>query len=75
MVSNPEWLTTNIPSSSMTPIPVKKPSARKSLCLFNNILDVKKKTSIIWVGAAKSKHKEIKAVNPPWAMKPKRKWN
>ena len=40
---------------------VKKPSARKSLCLFTNILDVKKKNAICPVGSAKSKRKEIKS--------------
>ena len=29
----------------MTSTPAKKPSARKSLCLFTNILDVKPKTA------------------------------
>ena len=43
MVSNPEGFTNDSPISPMTPTPVKKPSARKSLCLFTNILDVKKK--------------------------------
>ena len=59
----------------MTPTPVKKPSAIKSLCLFTNILDVKKKTAIHQVRAAKSKHKSIKAGNMSWALKPKRKGN
>ena len=45
MVSNPELLIYNSPISSMKPTPVKKPSARKSLCMFTNILDVNKKNS------------------------------
>ena len=57
----------------MTPTPVKKPSDRKSLCLFTNILDVKKKTSICQVGDAKSKRKAIKSGTTPWALKPKNK--
>ena len=38
----------------VTSTPVKKPSSRKSLCLFTNILNVKKKTAKRHVGAAKS---------------------
>ena len=44
MVSTPEVVTDNIPDAPMASTPVKKPSARKSLCLFTNILDVKPKT-------------------------------
>ena len=49
----------------MTSTPVKKPSARKSLCLFINTLDVKKKTAASQVGAAKSKRKAIKYGTTP----------
>ena len=59
----------------MTPTPVKKPSARKSLCIFTNILDVKKKTSTRRVGAAKYKRKAIKCGTTSWALKKKKKWN
>ena len=45
----------------MNPTTVKKPSTRKSLCLFTNILYVKNKTDIRQVGAAKSKRRAIKA--------------
>ena len=48
---------TNVP---MTSTPVKKPSARKSLCLFTNILDVKPKTSKRRIVAEKSKLKSMK---------------
>ena len=41
MVYNPEVFTNNSPRDPMTPTPVKKPSARKSLCILTNILDVK----------------------------------
>ena len=75
MVSTPEVFTDNTPRSPMTLITFNKPSARKSLCLFTNILDVKKKTSICRVGSAKSKCKAIKAGTTPWALKPKRKEN
>ena len=46
IISTPERFTNNNPRSLMTPTTVKKPSARKSLCLFTNILDVKKKADI-----------------------------
>ena len=57
MVSTPEGFTDNSPRSPMTPTLSKKPSARKSLCLFTNILDVKNKTAIRQVRADKSKRK------------------
>ena len=69
MVSTPEGFTDNSPRSPMNPPTLKKPSARKSLCLFTNILYVKKKTAIHQVGVAKSKHKAIKARTTPWALK------
>ena len=59
----------------MTSTPVNKPSARKSLCLFNNILDVKKKTATHQVGAAKSEGKEIKYKTTTWSLKQKQKWD
>ena len=49
----------------MKPTSVKKPSARKSLWLFTNMLDVKKKTSIRQVRAAKSKCKAVKSGTKP----------
>ena len=45
MVYTSEGFIYNIPISPMTPTPAKKPSARKSLCLFSKILYVKKKTA------------------------------
>ena len=44
MVSNTEGVIDKSPNVSMTSTPFKKPSARKSLCLFTNILNVKPKT-------------------------------
>ena len=75
MVSTPELFTNNSLIYYMTPPTLKKPSARKSLCIFTNILDVKNKTAIRWFGAAKSKRKSIKAGTTAWALKPKRKIN
>ena len=45
MVSTPEAFNDNTPISPMKSTPVKKPSDRKPLCLFTNILDVKNKNS------------------------------
>ena len=73
MVSTPEVFTNDSPISPLTSTPVKKLSARKSMCIFTNILDVKKKTDTCWVVYAKSKSKAIKYDNKPWALTPKRK--
>ena len=45
MVSTPEGFNNNSPISPIKSTSVKKPSARKSLCLFTNIFDMKKKTA------------------------------
>ena len=45
LLSTPEGVTDNIHNMPMPSTPVKKPSARKSLCLFTNILDVKPTTA------------------------------
>ena len=45
MVYTPEEVTDESTNVPMTSTPVKKPSARKSLCFFTNILDVKPKTA------------------------------
>ena len=66
MVYNPEVLTNSSPIYPMTPIPVKKSSAIKSLCLFTNILYVKKKTSVCRVVSNKSERKAIKAGTMTW---------
>ena len=75
MVSTPEGFTTNCYISPMTSTPVNKPRARKSLCLFTNILDVKKETATRQVGADKYNRKAIKCGTTPWELKQKRKWN
>ena len=69
MVSTPEVFIDNSPISPMISTPVKKPSAKKSLCLFTNILYVENKTAYHRVGAAKSKRKAIKYGNTPWKLK------
>ena len=45
MVFTPELFTNNSLIYPMTSTPVKKPSAIKSLCLFTNILGMKKITA------------------------------
>ena len=71
MFSTPEGLTNNIPRSPMTPTPVNKPSARKSLFLFTNILDVKNKYTIRLVRASKSNRNAVKKETMLWSMKTK----
>ena len=53
----------------MTQTTVKKQSASKSLDLFTNIFDVKKKTAKRPVGATKSKLTAIKAGCGLWTNK------
>ena len=75
MIYTSEVFTNNSPISPTTPTPVKKPSCRKLLCLFTNILYSKKNTATRRFGAAKYKRKEVKVGTTPWALKPKRKVN
>ena len=60
LVSNLEGVTYNSPNVPMASTPVKKPSARKSLCLFTNILYAKKKTEKLCSVAEKSKRRSMK---------------
>ena len=53
----------------MTSTPVKKKSARKSLYLFINILDVKSKTAKRCFVAAKSKRRSMKVGTSLWKEK------
>ena len=57
MVSTSQGLTNEVPISTMTSTPVKKTSARKSLCLFTNSLETKNKTATRRFGSAKSESK------------------
>ena len=75
MVSTPELFADNSPRYPMTQTPVKKSTAIKSLCIFTNILDVKKKSAICQVGADKFKRKAIKSGTTSWPLKLKRKLN
>ena len=51
MVQTPEGVIDHCPNVPMTSTPFKKTSASKSLCLFTNIFDVKKKTAKLRIGA------------------------
>ena len=69
ILSTPEGVTDNSPNVHLTSSPVKKPSARKSLCLFTNILDVKTKTAKRRFVAEKSRRKAVKVCNSFWTTK------
>ena len=69
ILSTPEGVADNSPNVHMTSTPVKKPSARKSLCLFTNMLDVKPKTAKRRFVAEKSKRKSMKVCNSLWTKK------
>ena len=73
MVSTLEGVTYKSPNVPMTSTPVKKPSARKSLCLFTKILDVKPKTAEQRIVAAKSKRRAMKVDTILWTKTIKRK--
>ena len=73
MVSTPEAFIDKVPISIGPPLIVKKCSARKLLCLFNEVLDVKNKTAIYRVGAAKSSFKVIRLVILLWSSITNRK--
>ena len=57
MVSTPEGFTYNIPMLYGPSVPVKNPSAIKSLCKCLETLDVKQNNAVYRLGADKSKHK------------------
>ena len=69
ILSTPEGVKDNIHNVHMTSTPVKKPSSRKSLCLFTNILDVQPKTTKRRFVAEKSRLKDIKLCNSLWTQK------
>ena len=71
ILSTPEGFTDNSPNVHFTSSTVKKPSARKSLCLFTNILDVKPATAKRRFVAAKSRRKAMKVCNSLWKKQTK----
>ena len=72
-MSTPDKFTDNSPIPPGPPMIVKKCSASKSLRLFTEVFDVKKKTAVRRVGAAKSKIKAIISGNMLCSSIPKRK--
>ena len=73
MVLTPEGVTYDSPNVHIKSSPFKKPIARKSLCLFTNILDVKPTTEKRRFVAAKFRHKAMKMCNNLWTKKIKKK--
>ena len=73
MVSTTERFTYNSIISPGPPMIIKKCSARKSLRLFTAVLDLKKKTDFLQVGATKSTHKATISGIMLWSSIPKRK--
>ena len=72
ILSTPEGVTDNSTNVHMTSISFKKPSARKLLCLFTNILDVQPKTAKRRFVAEKYRRKSMKACNSLRTKKTKR---
>ena len=75
IVSTPERFTDSSTMSLRPPIIFTNPSARKSLYLFTEFLDVKKKAAVLRVGAYKSKSKAIRSGGMLWSSIPKSKIN
>ena len=73
ILSTPEGVTDNSPNVHMSSKPVKKPSARKSLRLFINILDVKTTTAKRRFVAAKLKRKSMKVCKSLWTKNNKKR--
>ena len=63
ILSTAEGVTDNSHNVHMISTPVKKPSARKSLCLFTSISDVQPKTAKRRFVSAKSRRKSMKVCN------------
>ena len=63
IVSTPEVCNDNIMMTPNRYESTKNPIAIKSLCQFSEALDVKHKTSVSWLGAAKSNCKSIRRGN------------
>ena len=73
ILSTPEGFIDNSPNVHMISSTVKKPSARKSICLFTNIFDVKPTTSKRRFVAAKYRCKAMKVCNSIWTKQKKTK--
>ena len=73
MVSTPEGFTDKSVMSPNQSVTVKHISARKPLRLFLEALDVKPRTDVHKLCAAKSNRKEIRAGSMFWSCIPKRR--
>ena len=71
----PERFTDNSPMSPKYPMIVRNTSEIKSLYLFTEVFDVKKKTSVTRVCADKSKCKAVRAGTMLWSSIKNRKGN
>ena len=69
LLSTPKGFIDNSHNVYMPSTPVKKLSARKSLCLFTNILHAKPTTEKLRFIAAKSRRKSMKVFNSLWKKK------
>ena len=69
ILSTSEIITDHSPNVHQKSTPVKKPNARKSLCLCTNILDVQPKTAKRRFVAAKSRRKSMKVCKSLWTKK------
>ena len=72
LLSTPEEIMENSPMSLNPSVSVKNPSAIKLLRQFYELLDVKQKTDILRLGAAKSEPKAFKTGNIWGSSIPKR---
>ena len=66
MISTLEGRRDNIAISLSMSLPVKKPRARKALCQFYEVLNVKQKTSVNSLGANESDIKDIITCHMSW---------
>ena len=73
LVYTTQIIKNNSPISPGPSKTIRNPSARKSLRLFTEFLDVKNKTAVHRLGAAESNHKAIIAGSMFWSIIPKKK--
>ena len=57
----------------VTPVINNNPSARKYICQFSELLNIKQKTSVLVLGAVKTKHKVTSKGNSLWLAIQKRR--
>ena len=57
----------------VTPVINNNPSARKYICQFSELLNIKQKTSVLVLGAVKTKHTVTSKGNSLWLAIQKRR--